>query len=65
MNQYYKHFKGNIYKVLHVAKHSETLEDFIVYQAMYGEQIPPHPLPKKHLYLRNQSLISRQPFDVM
>lgn len=37
MNQYYKHFKGNIYKVLHVAKHSETLEDFIVYQAMYGE----------------------------
>lgn len=34
---YFRHFKGNIYKVLHVAKHSETLEDFIVYQAMYGE----------------------------
>lgn len=28
---------GNIYKVLHVAKHSETLEDMVVYQAMYGE----------------------------
>ena len=37
MSQYFRHFKGNIYKVLHVAKHSETLEDFIVYQAMYGE----------------------------
>ncbi|MBR5183687.1 MAG: DUF1653 domain-containing protein [Bacteroidales bacterium] len=36
MEQYYRHFKGNIYKVLHVAKHSETLEDYVVYQAMYG-----------------------------
>jgi hypothetical protein len=38
MEQYYRHFKGKIYKVLHVAKHSETLEDIVVYQAMYGEQ---------------------------
>lgn len=37
MEKYYRHFKGNIYKVLHVAKHSETLEDMVVYQAMYGE----------------------------
>lgn len=35
--QYYRHFKGNIYKVLHIAKHSETLEYMVVYQAMYGE----------------------------
>ena len=38
MEQYYRHFKGNIYKVLHIAKHSETLEDMVVYQAMYGER---------------------------
>jgi len=37
MEQYYRHFKGNIYKVLHIAKHTETLEDMVVYQAMYGE----------------------------
>ena len=38
MEKYYRHFKGNIYKVLHIAKHSETLEDMVVYQAMYGEK---------------------------
>jgi len=28
----YRHYKGNIYKVLYIAKHSETLEDMVVYQ---------------------------------
>lgn len=33
----YKHFKGNMYELLAVATHSETLEKMVVYKALYGE----------------------------
>ncbi len=33
----FRHYKGNLYKVLHVANHSETLEKMVVYKALYGE----------------------------
>jgi len=40
----YKHFKGKEYEVLHLAKHSETLEDLVVYKKLEDDSLWVRPL---------------------
>ena len=43
----YRHFKGNYYYIKDVAKHSETLEEYVVYQGLYGD---------RPVYIRNKEM---------
>ncbi len=55
----YEHYKGFRYKVLAIARHSETLEELVVYQALYGEKgvwIRPLSMFSENVTINGQSL---------
>lgn len=45
----YQHYKGNFYKLIGVAKHSETLEELVVYECLYEN-------PRSKLWVRPKSM---------
>jgi hypothetical protein len=47
----YKHFKGKFYNVIGVAKHSESLEEFVVYEALYDN-------PESKIWIRPKKMFN-------
>jgi hypothetical protein len=55
----YEHYKGNLYKLLYIAHHSETLEELVVYQALYGSHdiwVRPISMFMEEIEFKNQKM---------
>lgn len=50
-NKTYRHYKGNLYKVLAIGKNSETLEDMVIYQSIKTNEIWIRPI-----YMWNETI---------
>ncbi len=49
----YRHHKGKFYRVLGVAKHSETLEEFVYYECLYDNPNGKHWVRPKKMFLED------------
>ena len=61
----YRHYKGKLYQVLHVAQHSETQEKLVVYQCLYDDYsiwVRPLDMFKETVELENGQIVSRIEF---
>lgn len=50
--QVYQHYKGNLYYVLAIGKHSESLEDLVVYVSLYKN-------PESQIWVRPLSMFNQ------
>lgn len=60
--QYFRHYKGNYYRLVGEASHSETLEPMVIYQAMYGEKklwVRPKAMFYENVTLANGNVVPR------
>lgn len=62
----YRHFKGNIYEVIGLARHSETEEKYVVYRAKYGDGdlwIRPQEMFYETVFFEGQEVLRFQYLD--
>ena len=62
----YRHYKGNAYEVVAVARHSETLEPVVVYRALYGERglwVRPHAMFCEHVLVDGRPVRRFSPIE--
>ena len=53
----YRHYKGNLYQVLHTARHSETDEQLVVYRCLYGDEFTKASVWVRPLAMFNEMVI--------
>ncbi len=61
----YKHYKGKLYKVIALAKHSETLEDMVVYSAQYAGEFPFGQIWVRPVIIWEQSVNGKPRFELI
>jgi hypothetical protein len=62
----YRHYKGQEYEVIGVARHSETEEEFIVYRALYGEGglwVRPRPMFEEEVLVNGRRVRRFEPLE--
>lgn len=59
-NGIYEHYKGKRYQVVGVARHSETLEELVVYKALYQSEYPEGSLWVRPLKMFQESVTTLQ-----
>ena len=52
----YRHYKGKLYEVIHIALHSETLEEMVVYKALYTSEFGENCLWVRPLSMFNEKV---------
>ena len=57
VGKFYKHYKGNLYKIIALGKHSENLEEMIVYQSVKDGQIWIRPKSMWHEIIDNNGTL--------
>ncbi len=56
----YRHYKGQLYEVMAVAHHSETLEELVIYKALYKNKMGAWWVRPKAMFLKTVSVDGRE-----